>query len=41
MGGRGRNMSWTDLKLLFAYGMAIETAGTDLPPEGSFVFIRI
>ncbi len=29
MGGRGRNMAWTDLKRLFAYGMAVETAGTD------------
>ena len=24
MGGQGRNMAWTDLKRLFAYGMAIE-----------------
>ena len=24
MGGRGRNMAWTDLKRLFAYGMAVE-----------------
>jgi len=23
MGGRGRNMAWTDLKRLFAYGMAV------------------
>lgn len=24
MGGRGRNMAWTDLRRLFAYGMAVE-----------------
>ena len=23
MGGQGRNMAWTDLKRLFAYGMAV------------------
>ncbi|QTE69118.1 peptidoglycan-binding protein [Clostridiales bacterium] len=26
MGGRGRNMAWTDLRRLFAYGMAMEKA---------------
>ena len=26
MGGRGRNMAWTDLRRLFAYGMAVEKA---------------
>ena len=27
MGGRGRNMAWTDLKRLFAYGMAVSQSG--------------
>lgn len=27
MGGRGRNMAWTDLRRLFAYGMAVAQAG--------------
>ena len=26
MGGRGRNMAWTDMRRLFAYGMAVEKA---------------
>ena len=26
MGGRGRNMAWTDMKRLFAYGMAVSEA---------------
>ena len=29
MGGRGRNMAWTDLKRLFAYGMVVSEAGED------------
>ena len=29
MGGQTRNMAWTDLRRLFAYGMAEETPGTD------------
>ena len=31
MGGQGRNMAWTDLKRLFAYGMATETVNDDAP----------
>ena len=27
MGGRGRNMAWTDMKRLFAYGMAVSLPG--------------
>ena len=36
MGGQTRNMAWTDLKRLFAYGMAKETpdADEDEPPQG-------
>ena len=36
MGGQTRNMAWTDLKRLFAYGMAKETpdADEDELPQG-------
>ena len=35
MGGQGRNMAWTDLKRLFAYGMAVTESG-DQEDEGPF-----
>lgn len=33
MGGRTRNMAWTDLKRLFAYGMAVSEQKTQNDPE--------
>ena len=34
MGGQTRNMAWTDLRRLFAYGMAMETENDEEEPKG-------